>query len=163
MFQTIDQELGPLTGLVNNAGVNGNVCRVDEIDPVVSLELLRVNVLGYFIYAKHAISIHGGPGNYVDYASSKAAIDTFTIRLAKEQADQGIRVNTLRPGTTMTELSTAWANENPEWLDWVMAQAPMQRPAAVEEIASAAMFLLSGKSSYMTGATLDASGGWVSP
>ena len=90
-------------------------------------------------------------------------MDTFTVGLAKEQADQGIRVNTLRPGATMTELSVKWAEDNPDWLDWVMQQVPLGRPAEVAEIASAGMFLLSERSSYMTGATVDVCGGWVSP
>ena len=184
MFNTIDEHFGPVTGLVNNAGINGNSCRVDEIDPAVSLDLFRVNVLGQFIVAKHAIqrmakrhggdggvivnvssaaAKHGGPFTYIDYAASKAAVDTFTVGLAKEQADQGIRVNTLRPGATMTELSVEWAKDNPEWLDWVMQQVPLGRPAETREVAQAGLFLLSNQSSYMTGSTMDVCGGWVSP
>ncbi len=184
MFERIDLELGPITGLVNNAGVNGGGTRVDEIDVAVSRRVFDVNVLGAFICAKHAIkrmarrhggcggaivnvssaaSKHGGPFTYVDYAASKAAIDTFTIGLAREQADQGIRVNCLRPGVTMTEISVEYAKEHPEWLDWVLPQVPLGRPAEVGEIANGAMFLLSDKSSYSTGAILDVCGGWVSP
>lgn len=184
MFERIDLELGPITGLVNNAGVNGGGTRVDEIDVEVSRRIFEANVLGPFICAKHAIkrmarrhggnggvivnvssaaSKHGGPFTYVDYAASKAAIDTFTIGLAREQADQGIRVNCLRPGVTMTEISVDYAREHPEWLDWVLPQVPLGRPAEVAEIANGAMFLLSDKSSYATGAILDISGGWVSP
>ena len=184
MFNDIDDTLGPVSGLVNNAGINGNVCRVDDLDAAVSLNLFRVNILGCFLCAKHAIrrmarryggnggaivnvssaaSKHGGPFTYIDYAASKGAIDTFTVGLAKEQADEGIRVNTLRPGATMTELSVKWAEENPDWLKWVMDQVPLGRPAETHEIASAALFLLSEKASYVTGATLDAGGGWVSP
>ena len=184
MFDRVDAELGMVTGLVNNAGINGNVVRVDDLDPEVSLNLFRVNILGAFICSKHAIrrmakryggsggaivnissaaSKHGGPFTYIDYAASKGALDTFTVGLAKEQADEGIRVNTLRPGATMTELSQVWAKDNPEWLEWVMQQVPLSRPGEVGEIADAAMFLLSEQSSYVTGATLDACGGWVSP
>jgi NAD(P)-dependent dehydrogenase (short-subunit alcohol dehydrogenase family) len=184
MFERIDLELGPITGLVNNAGVNGGGTRVDEIDVAISRRVFDVNVLGAFICAKHAIkrmarrhggeggaivnvssaaSKHGGPFTYVDYAASKAAIDTFTIGLAREQADQGIRVNCLRPGVTMTEISVEYAKEHPEWLDWVLPQVPLGRPAEVAEIANGAMFLLSDKSSYSTGAILDVCGGWVSP
>ena len=128
MFERIDLELGPLTGLVNNAGINGGGTRVDEMDVEVSRRTFEVNLLGSFICAKHAIkrmarrhggnggtivnvssaaSRHGGPFTYVDYAASKAAVDTFTIGLAREQADQGIRVNCLRPGVTMTEIIKA--------------------------------------------------------
>ena len=184
MFERVDRELGPVSGLVNNAGINGGSCRVDELDAEVSLNLFRTNILGCFLCAKHAIrrmarryggeggsivnvssaaSKHGGPFTYIDYAASKGAVDTFTVGLAKEQADQGIRVNTLRPGATMTELSVEWANANPEWLKCVMDQVPLGRPAEVPEIANVALFLLSDKSSYVTGATIDACGGWVSP
>ena len=184
MFERIDLELGPITGLVNNAGVNGGGTRVDELDAEVSRRVFDVNVIGAFICAKHAIkrmarrhggdggvivnvssaaSKHGGPFTYVDYAASKAAIDTFTIGLAREQADQGIRVNCLRPGVTMTEISVDYAREHPEWLDWVLPQVPLGRPAEVAEVAYGAMFLLSDKSSYATGAILDVCGGWVSP
>ncbi len=184
MFEQVRTELGPVAGLVNNAGINGAVCRVDEIDPDTTMGVFRINILGCFLCAKHAIrqmarrhggsggsivnvssaaSKHGGPSTYVDYAASKAAVDTFTVGLAKEQADQGIRVNTLRPGATMTELSVRWAEDNPDWLDWVMEQVPLGRPAEVSEIASAGMFLLSERSSYMTGAAVDVCGGWVSP
>ncbi len=184
MFERIDLELGPLTGLVNNAATNGAGSRVDEYDTAIVQRMFEVNVLGSFICAKHAIkrmakrhggnggtivnissaaSKHGGPFSYVDYAASKAAIDTFTIGLARETADQGIRVNCLRPGVTMTEISVDYARQHPEWLDWVMQQVPLGRPAEVTEIANGAMFLLSEKSSYATGAILDFSGGWVSP
>lgn len=184
MFERIDLELGPITGLVNNAAINGAGSRVDELEPVLVRRMFEVNVLGSFICAKHAIrrmatrnggsggvivnissaaSKHGGPFSYVDYAASKAAIDTFTIGLARETADQGIRVNCLRPGVTMTEISVEYARQHPEWMDWVMQQVPLGRPAEVAEIANGAMFLLSEKSSYATGAILDFSGGWVSP
>jgi NAD(P)-dependent dehydrogenase (short-subunit alcohol dehydrogenase family) len=184
MFERIDLELGPLTGLVNNAGANGGGSRVDDMDIALARNVLDVNVLGAFICAKHAIkrmakrhggnggaivnvssaaSKHGGPFTYVDYAASKAALDTFTVGLAKEQADQGIRVNCLRPGITMTEISVDYAKQHPEWLDWVLPQVPLGRAAEVGEIANGAMFLLSDKSSYATGAILDVCGGWVSP
>ena len=184
MFERIDLELGPLTGLVNNAGANGCGTRVDEMEVAVSRRMFEVNTLGAFICAKHAIrrmakrhggnggaivnvssaaAKHGGPFTYVDYAASKAAIDTFTIGLARETAVEGIRVNCLRPGITMTEITTEYAKQHPDYLDWVLEQVPLGRPAEVHEIARAAMFLLSEDSSYSTGAILDASGGWVSP
>ncbi len=184
MFERIDLELGPITGLVNNAGINGGGTRVDDMEVAVSRRVFDVNVLGAFICAKHAIkrmarrhggsggtivnissaaSRHGGPFSYIDYAASKAALDTFTIGLAREQADQGIRVNCLRPGVTMTEISKSYAEQHPEWLEWVLPQIPLGRPAEVAEIANAAMFLLSEQSSYATGAILDVCGGWVSP
>ena len=184
LFERIDLELGPITGLVNNAGINGAGTRVDEMNITLSKQMFEVNTLGAFICAKHAIkrmakryggnggaivnissaaSKHGGPFTYVDYAASKAAIDTFTIGLSKEQADQGIRVNCLRPGITMTEISVDYAKQHPEWLDLGLLQVPLGRPAEVSEVANSAMFLLSDKSSYTTGAILDVCGGWVSP
>ena len=184
LFKQVDAKFGPVTGLINNAGMNGLGNRVDDLDADNARRVFEVNILGAFLCAKHAIrrmakrhggsggaivnissaaSKHGGPGTYVEYAASKAALDTFTIGLAKEQAEEGIRVNCLRPGATMTELSVDWARENPEWLQWVMQQVPLGRPAEVEEIANAALFLLSDKASYITAAILDASGGWVSP
>ena len=181
LFERIDLELGPITGLVNNAGINGCGTRVDEMDVGLTRRLFEVNTLGAFVCAKHAIkrmakskggvivnvssaaSRHGGPFTYVDYAASKAALDTMTIGLARENAAAGIRVNCLRPGITMTEISTAYANQHPEWLDWVMQQVPLGRPAEVAEVADAAMFRLSEPSSYATGAILDVCGGWVSP
>lgn len=184
LFERIDLELGPVTGLVNNAGINGGGTRVDEMDIAVSRRVFEVNTLGAFICAKHAIrrmarrhggnggvivnvssaaSRHGGPFSYVDYAASKAAMDTLTIGLAKENAAEGIRVNCLRPGVTMTEISVDYAKEHPEWLDWVLSQVPLGRPAEVHEVADGIMYLLSDKSSYATGAILDVCGGWVSP
>ena len=184
MFQRVDEELGPVTGLVNNAGVNGTGTRVDDFDPAVAMRVFEVNILGTFLCAKHAIkrmakrygglggvivnvssaaSKHGGAGTYTDYAASKGAVDTLTVGLAKEQATESIRVNCLRPGATMTELSIEWAEQNPEWIDWVVDQVPLRRPGKVHEIASGALWLLSGESSYVTGAILDVCGGWVSP
>ena len=109
-----------------------------------------------------AATIGGRPGRS-HYAASKAAVDAFTVGLAKEVATEGIRVNCLRPGITMTEITTDYAKEHPDYLDWVLEQVPLGRPAEVHEIARAAMFLLSEDSSYSTGAILDACGGWVSP
>ena len=184
MFARIDQTLGPVSGLVNCAGANGCGSRVDDMDVALSKRMFEVNTLGAFICAKHGIrrmakrhggsggaivnissaaAKHGGPFTYVDYAASKAAMDTMTIGLAKEQANEGIRVNCLRPGVTMTEISKEYAKQHPEWLKWVMDQVPLNRPAQVEEIAQGALFLLSDQSSYSTGAILDMSGGWVSP
>ena len=184
MFERVDLELGPVTGLVNNAGVGSEGARVDDKSIDASRRVFEVNIIGAFACAKQAIkrmakrhggnggvivnissaaAKHGGPFTYVDYAASKAAMDAFTVGLAKEQADQGIRVNCLRPGLTMTEITVKYAEENPEYLDWVLPQVPLARPAEVSEIADGVMFLLSDQSSYATGAILDICGGWVSP
>ena len=183
MFCAIDKELGQVTGLVNNAGINGSSGRLEEIDIQTTSRMFDVNIMGCFICAAAAIrrmaqrhggnggvivnissaaARHGGPG-YIDYACSKAALDTFSIGLAKEQADQGIRVNTLRPGITMTELSIEFAMENSDYEQWALKQIPLGRAAKMNEIAKAALFLLSDEASYVTGAILDVSGGWVSP
>ena len=185
LYKQIDKDLGLLTGLVNNVGTNGGGHSSKMSSLCTPLKkLFEINVYSYFLCSKYAIqrmakrhggqggsivnissaaSKHGGPFTYIDYAASKGAIDTFSVGLAKEQAAEGIRVNCLRPGATMTELSTIYAHENPEWIDWVMAQVPLNRPAEVEEIAGTALFLLSEEASYVTGAILDANGGWVSP
>ena len=183
MFETVDKQLGPVTGLVNNAGINGKTGPVDEMDAETTKRLFMVNAVGPFICAAAAIrrmaKRHGGDGGvivnissaaskhgaptYVDYGAAKGAIDTFTIGLAREQAAEGIRVNCVRPGATMTELSVQWAADNPDWLDWVMDQVPLKRPGEMSEIAAAVTWMLSDDSSYATGAILDVSGGWVSP
>ena len=184
MFASVTEKLGAITGLVNNAGINGSSSRVEDVDAAVTNRMFAVNILGCFLCAGAAVrrmaqryggaggvivnvssaaAKHGGPGSYVDYAASKGAVDSFTIGLAKEQAVEGIRVNCLRPGITMTEFSVDFASEHPEWTEWVMAQVPLKRAAEMEEIAQACLFLLSEDSSYVTGAILDACGGWVSP
>ena len=184
MFTAIDEQLGPVTALINNAGIMGSTGPVDEMDVALTSRMFEVNIMGPFLCAGAAIrrmakrhggnggaivnissaaAKHGGPGSYVDYAASKGAMDVFTIGLAREQAAQGIRVNCLRPGATMTEMNLDWMKDHPEWLDWVMAQVPLKRPGEVRETAVAALWLTSDESSYVTGAILDASGGWISP
>ncbi len=184
MFQQVDEVLGPVTGLVNNAGIMGSSGPVQELDAEKTRAMFEVNILGPFLCSQAAIkrmakplggtggaivnissaaAKHGGPGSYVDYAASKAAVDTFTYGLACEQAAAGIRVNCLRPGATMTEMNVRWMEEHPDWLDQVLAKVPLKRAAEVDEIARAALWLLSDEASYVTGAILDASGGWVMP
>jgi NAD(P)-dependent dehydrogenase (short-subunit alcohol dehydrogenase family) len=184
MFQQVDEVLGPVTGLVNNAGIMGSSGPVQELDAEKTRAMFEVNILGPFLCSQAAIkrmakplggaggaivnissaaAKHGGPGSYVDYAASKAAVDTFTYGLACEQAAAGIRVNCLRPGATMTEMNVRWMEEHPDWLDQVLAKVPLKRAAEVDEIARAALWLLSDEASYVTGAILDASGGWVAP
>ena len=184
MFQQVDEALGPVMGLVNNAGIMGSGGPVEELDAEKTRAMFEVNILGPFLCSQAAIkrmakplggtggaivnissaaAKHGGPGSYVDYAASKAAVDTFTYGLACEQAAAGIRVNCLRPGATMTEMNVRWMEEHPDWLDQVLAKVPLKRAAEVDEIARAALWLLSDEASYVTGAILDASGGWVMP
>lgn len=184
MFRQVDAELGPVTGLVNNAGVMGSTGRVEELDSARTRRLFEVNALGPFLCSKEALkrmaksvggkgggivnissaaAKHGGPGSYIDYAASKAAVDTFTVGLAKEQASEGVRVNCIRPGAILTEISRNWMKSHPEWLDSVISRTPLGKPGEEADIANAALWLLSEEAKYVTGAILDVSGGWVSP
>jgi len=184
LFAKVDAELGPVPGLVNNAGIMGSGGPVDELDAAATRRMFEVNTLGPFLCCQAAIkrmakrhggqggaivnissaaAKHGGPGSYVDYAASKAAVDTLTVGLAREQALEGIRVNCGRPGATMTEMNERWMEDHLDWLASVLVRVPLDRAAEVGEIANAALWLLSDEASYVTGAILDASGGWVSP
>ena len=178
MFERIDAKLGRLTGLVNNAGVVDRTARVDEMDVARLERMLRINVVGSFVCAREAVrrmsTAHGGaggsivnvssvaarlgaPGQYVDYAASKGAIDTFTVGLAKEVADEGIRVNAVRPGLIDTEIHASGGL--PRRAFDLAPTVPMKRVGRAEEIASAIVWLLSDEASYTTGALLDVTGG----
>jgi NAD(P)-dependent dehydrogenase (short-subunit alcohol dehydrogenase family) len=184
MFAAVDAELGPVTGLVNNAGAMGSGGTVDELDPDLTRRMFEVNTLGPFLCCQAAVkrmakrhggagggivnissaaAKHGGSGSYIDYAASKAAVDTLTNGLAREQAAEGIRVNCIRPGAILTEISKRWMADHPEWLDSVVARTPLGRPGEVRDIAAATLWLLSDEAKYVTGAILDVSGGWVTP
>ncbi len=184
MFRQVDGALGPVTGLVNNAGIMGSGGRVEALEADKTRRMFEVNTLGPFLCSQAAIqrmstalggpggaivnissaaAKHGGPGSYEDYAASKAAVDAFTYGLACEQAAAGVRVNCVRPGATMTEMNVRWMEDHPDWLEGVLAKIPMKRAAEVDEIAKAALWLLSEEASYVTGAILDASGAWVAP
>lgn len=178
MFERIDAKLGRLTALVNNAGVVDRTARVDEMDVARLERMLRINVVGSFVCAREAVrrmsTAHGGaggsivnvssvaarlgaPGQYVDYAASKGAIDTFTVGLAKEVADEGIRVNAVRPGLIDTEIHASGGL--PRRAFDLAPTVPMKRVGRAEEIASAIVWLLSDEASYATGALLDVTGG----
>jgi NAD(P)-dependent dehydrogenase (short-subunit alcohol dehydrogenase family) len=184
MFRKVDEQLGPVTGLVNNAGSMGSGGPVDELDAARTRRMFEVNTLGPFLCCQAALkrmakrhggqggaivnissaaAKHGGPGSYVDYAASKAAVDTFTNGLAREQAAEGIRVNCVRPGAIMTEMNERWMTDHPDWLASVVARTPLGRAGEVRDIATAALWLLSDEAKYVTGAILDVSGGWVTP
>lgn len=172
-------ELGPVTGLVNNAAITGNTPgRLDEYDVDVVRRTLDVNVTGVFLCCREAVrrmsARHGGPGGaivnisstaartgsageWVHYAASKAAVDTLTFGLAQEVAADGIRVNAVRPGMIRTGLHDAAGL--PGRLDRLAPQIPLGRPGEPAEIAEAVLFLLSGASSFTTGAILDVGGG----
>ncbi len=178
MFEKVDAKLGRLTALVNNAGVVDLQARVDEMSVARLERMFRINVIGSFICAREAVrrmsTRHGGaggaivnissgaarlgsPGQYVDYAASKAAIDTFTIGLAKEVADEGIRVNAVRPGLIDTDIHASGGM--PDRAFELAPSVPMKRTGTADEIAGAILWLLSAEASYTTMALLDVTGG----
>ena len=178
LFETVDRELGPVTALVNNAGIVDSGTRVEGISGERLQRMFAVNVFGSFFCAREAVkrmstrrggkggvivnlsSIAaklGGPGEYVDYAAAKGAIDTFTVGLAKEVGPEGIRVNCVRPGVVRTEIHLS--SGDPGRVDRIGAAAPLQRPGEAEEIARVIVWLASPEASYMSGALVDVSGG----
>lgn len=178
LFETVDRRFGRLDGLVNNAGVVDRKARVDQMSAARLERMFRVNVVGSILCAREAVkrmsTANGGrggaivnlssaaarlgsAGEYVDYAASKGAIDTFTIGLAREVATEGVRVNAVRPGMVDTEIHVSGGQ--PDRLDRLRGMIPMQREGKAEEIASAVLWLLSDEASYTTGALLDVSGG----
>ena len=178
IFDTCDRALGPLTALVNNAGIVDVKARVDEMDTARLQRMFAINVIGSFLCAREAVrrmsTKHGGhggaivnvssaasrigsPGEYVDYAASKAAIDAFTIGLSKEVATEGIRVNAVRPGIVHTGIHASGGQ--PDRIDRIAPLVPMQRAGQPDEIAHAILWLLSDEASYTTGALLDVAGG----
>ena len=178
MFEKIDARFGRLTALVNNAGVVDYTARVDAMTLERLQRMFAINVFGSFLCARQAVlrmsSRYGGaggsivnvssaasrlgsPGQYVDYAAAKGAIDSFTLGLAKEVASEGIRVNAVRPGIIETEIHASGGL--PDRAREVAPMVPMQRPGTAAEVAEAIMWLLSGQSSYATGALLDIAGG----
>lgn len=178
MFAKVDAKLGRLTALVNNAGVVDVACRVDAMQAARLQRMFATNVVGSMVCAREAVlrmsTRHGGhggaivnvssvaatlgsPGQYVDYAASKGAIDTFTVGLAREVAAEGVRVNAVRPGIIDTEIHASGGQ--PDRAQRLAAQVPMQRPGSAAEIAAAIVWLLSDQASYTTGAILDVGGG----
>lgn len=178
MFQTVDQELGPLQGLVNNAGITGGFARIEDVSAAAIEKTFAVNVTGAILCAREAVrrmstkrggnggaivnissrAAHtGGAGEWVHYAASKGAIDSFTIGLAREVATEGIRVNAVAPGLTDTDLHAA--NGEPGRLQRLMGTIPMHRAGLPEEIAEGVLWLLSPAASYTTGAILQIGGG----
>jgi NAD(P)-dependent dehydrogenase (short-subunit alcohol dehydrogenase family) len=178
LFKHIDAQVGPLSALVNNAGIVEEQMRVDQMDAARLQRIFATNIAGPFLCAREAVrrmsTRYGGtggaivnvssgaarlgaPDEYVDYAASKGAIDTFTIGLAREVATEGIRVNAVRPGVIYTEIHASGGE--PQRVDRVKASVPMQRGGQVEEVAHAILWLLSEEASYVTGACLDVAGG----
>jgi NAD(P)-dependent dehydrogenase (short-subunit alcohol dehydrogenase family) len=178
MFAAVDRELGALHGLINNAGVVDLPARVDEMSLQRLQRMFAINLTGSFLCAREAVrrmsTKHGGgggvivnlssaaarlgsPGQYVDYAASKAGIDLMTLGLAREVATEGIRVNAVRPGIIDTEIHASGGL--PDRAQQVAPQVPMQRAGSADEVAQAIVWLLSDASSYTTGAVLDVTGG----
>ena len=178
MFKQVDESLGPITALVNNAGILEKQSRVDAMTSERIARVFATNVLGSFSCAREAIrrmtTRHGGngggivnmssraakqgaAGEYVDYAASKAGIDTFTIGLAKEVAAEGIRVNAVSPGLIYTDIHASGGE--PGRVDRLQESVPMKRGGSADEVARAVMWLLSEDASYITGSNIDVSGG----
>jgi NAD(P)-dependent dehydrogenase (short-subunit alcohol dehydrogenase family) len=178
LFAAVDAELGPLAALVNNAGTVDVAARVDEMSLERLTRMFAVNVLGSMLCAREAVrrmsTKHGGaggaivnlssaaarlgsPGQYVDYAAAKGAIDTFTLGLAREVAGEGIRVNAVRPGIIDTAIHASGGQ--PDRAAQMAPQVPLRRAGSAAEVAQAILWLLSEASSYTTGAVLDVTGG----
>ncbi len=178
MFETLDAKLGRLTGLVNNAGVVDVTARLDEMSVARWRRMFDINVIGSLLCAREAVRRmsprHGGeggaivnlssaasrlgsPGQYLDYAAAKGAIDAFTIGLAKEVAAEGIRVNAVRPGLIETEIHASGGL--PDRVRDLQHLVPMQRGGTALEVAQAIVWLLSDAASYTTMSLLDVSGG----
>lgn len=174
LFDEATRELGPLTALVNNAGITGGSGRAADVAVETLDEVFRLNVIGAILCAREAIrrmstamggqggaivnissvaAVLGAPGEYVHYAASKGAIDSLTVGLAKELAGEGIRVNAVAPGLIDTEI------HEPGRLDRIVPMVPMKRVGTAEEVAEAVLYLLSDAASYVTGTVLRVSGG----
>ncbi|MGV3520233.1 SDR family oxidoreductase [Luteitalea sp.] len=178
VFRELDTRLGPITALVNNAGVLERQMRLDAMDVRRWTRILSTNVIGSFVCAREAVrrmsTRHGGAGGaivnvssmaatigganeYVDYAASKGAVDSMTIGLAREIATEGVRVNGVRPGPIHTEIHATGGE--PGRIDRIKGAIPMQRGGDPEEVARTILWLLSDEASYITGAIVDVSGG----
>lgn len=178
MFERIDTELGALDALVNNAGIVDQTARLDQMSGARLRRMFDTNILGSFLCAREALRRmsprHGGrggaivnlssaaarlgsPGQYVDYAASKGAIDTFTLGLAREVAAEGVRVNAVRPGIIDTDIHASGGL--PDRARELAPSVPMQRAGSADEVAAAVLWLLSDAASYTTGTVIDVTGG----
>jgi NAD(P)-dependent dehydrogenase (short-subunit alcohol dehydrogenase family) len=177
-FDAVRDGLGPVTGLVNNAGVTGPLGRFAETPAEVIGRVVDVNVMGAMLCARRAVremstryggsggaivnissggATLGSPGEYVHYAASKAAVDALTVGLSKELAAEGVRVNSVQPGMIVTGIHAAMGDPERPWRD--PGRIPMRRPGEPEEVAAAVAWLMSDEASYTTGAVLRVAGG----
>ncbi|KUO18049.1 SDR family NAD(P)-dependent oxidoreductase [Streptomyces dysideae] len=175
LFETAERQLGPVTGLVNNAGVTGPLGRLADADTADLRRVVDVNLLGTLLCARRAAQLMtargsgvivnvssaaatlGSPGDYVHYAATKAAVDALTLGLAKELGPDGVRVNAVAPGVIETEMHAAMGD--PDRARRMAGTTPLRRPGQAEEIAAAVAWLMSPDASYTTGAVLRVSGG----
>jgi NAD(P)-dependent dehydrogenase (short-subunit alcohol dehydrogenase family) len=178
LFETVDRDLGRVTALVNNAGILERQMRVEDMDASRIARVFAVNVTGSFLCCREAVrrmstkrggaggaivnvssvaARVGSPGEYVDYAAAKGAIDTLTVGLAKEVAEEGIRVTAVRPGFIYTDIHASGGE--PGRVDRVKAFVPMKRGGQPGEVAAAILWLLSDEASYATGTFIDLAGG----
>jgi len=178
LFEGIDARFGRLDALVNNAGVLETQARLEDLDPSRVQRIFATNLLGPLLCCQQAVrrmsTRHGGrggaivnvssvaaltgsPGEYVDYAASKGALDTMTRGLAQEVAQEGIRVNGVRPGFIYTDMHADGGE--PGRVDRVKAMVPMRRGGQASEVAEAILWLLSDQASYTTGGFIDVAGG----
>jgi len=178
LFETVDRELGRVTALVNNAGIVETQSRLEGMSAERLKRVFDTNILGSFLCAREAVrrmstqnggnggaivnvssaaSRLGSPGEYIDYAASKGAVDSLTLGLSKEVALEGIRVNAVRPGFIYTDIHARGGE--PNRVERVKEFVPMKRGGAAEEVAQAIVWLLSEQASYITGALLDVAGG----
>lgn len=178
LFKVVDEQLGPVSALVNNAGILEKQMRVEDIDEARLHRIFAANVIGSFLCAREAVrrmsTKHGGDGGaivnvssaasrlgsageYVDYAASKGAIDTLTIGLSREVAEEGIRVNAVRPAFIYTDMHADGGE--PGRVDRIKESLPMKRGGQPAEVANAIIWLLSEEASYTTGTFIDLAGG----
>ena len=178
LFKAVDDTCGLVTALVNNAGMLEAQMRVDEMDGGRLTRVFAANVVGTMICCREAVrrmsTRHGGtggvivnlssaaarlgsPGEYVDYAAAKAAVDTLTLGLAREVGDEGVRVNAVRPGLIHTEIHASGGE--PNRIARLASTVPMKRGGTAEEVAASILWLVSDEASYVTGAIVDVTGG----
>ena len=178
LFNIVDKQLGKVTALVNNAGILEQQMRVEDMDVARLNRVFATNIIGVFLCSREAVKRMstkrggaggaivnlssgaarlGSPGEYVDYAASKGAIDTMTIGLAKEVANEKIRVNAVRPGFIDTKIHASGGE--PNRIERIKEFIPMKRGGRAIEVARAILWLLSSEASYTTGSFIDVMGG----